>query len=65
MASPSIPTLKLNDGHSIPLIGFGTGTAFYKSSESADVDRALVESIKTAIRLGYTHLDGAEGKPLT
>ncbi|KAI9813897.1 MAG: hypothetical protein M1832_006044 [Thelocarpon impressellum] len=56
----TIPSLKLNDGNEIPLIAYGTGTAWYKSSPSADVDRSMVEAIKTAIRLGYTHLDGAE-----
>ncbi|KAL8780191.1 MAG: hypothetical protein Q9213_006589 [Squamulea squamosa] len=55
-----IPLLKLNDGASIPLIGYGTGTAWYKSDSGSSIDRKLVDAIKTAIKLGYYHLDGAE-----
>ncbi|MCJ1405104.1 hypothetical protein MMC11_008330 [Xylographa trunciseda] len=40
-------------------IGYGTGTARYKSSVGK-IDRKLVETIKMAIKLGYYHLDGAE-----
>lgn len=35
------------------------GTAWYKSSEGS-VDQKVVEGIKTAIKLGYTHFDNAE-----
>ncbi|KAL1625837.1 hypothetical protein SLS54_003309 [Diplodia seriata] len=35
-------------------------TAWYKTGDEAQIDRSLVESTKTAIKLGYTHLDGAE-----
>ncbi|KAL8687640.1 MAG: hypothetical protein Q9218_006243 [Villophora microphyllina] len=55
-----IPSLKLNDGTSIPLLGYGTGTAWYKSSGGGGIDRKCTNAIKTAIRLGYSHLDGAE-----
>ncbi|KAF2491606.1 Aldo/keto reductase [Lophium mytilinum] len=55
-----IPALKLNDGTSIPMLGYGTGTAWYKTGDESKIDRALVETTKTAIKLGYTHLDGAE-----
>ncbi|OMP85730.1 NAD/NADP-dependent indole-3-acetaldehyde reductase, partial [Diplodia seriata] len=41
-------------------LGYGTGTAWYKTGDEAQIDRSLVESTKTAIKLGYTHLDGAE-----
>lgn len=87
-----IPSLKLNDGTSIPvvcqyftllisanrtssvmavstqlgkrsstvdLISPPAGTAWYKKS-AGDIDRTTVEAIKTAIKLGYYHLDGAE-----
>ncbi|KAK4698021.1 hypothetical protein P7C71_g138, partial [Lecanoromycetidae sp. Uapishka_2] len=54
-----IPNLKLNDGTSIPMLGYGTGTAWYKTSEGS-IDRKTVEGVKTAIKLGYTHLDNAE-----
>jgi diketogulonate reductase-like aldo/keto reductase len=41
-------------------IGYGTGTALFKSSNLDIVDRATVDAIKTAIELGYHHIDGAE-----
>lgn len=41
-------------------LGYGTGTAWYKQAGDDSVNRELVEAIKTAIRLGYRHLDGAE-----
>ncbi|KAJ5775952.1 uncharacterized protein N7511_000963 [Penicillium nucicola] len=56
----SIPTLKLNDGVSIPVLGYGTGTAWFKKSADSGINRDLVESIKTAAKLGYHNLDGAE-----
>ncbi|KAK1146243.1 hypothetical protein N8T08_003333 [Aspergillus melleus] len=60
MACPSNVHVKLNDAVSIPILGYGTGTAWYKSAGDTAINRDLVESIKTAIRLGYRHLDGAE-----
>lgn len=57
----TIPNLKLNDGNSIPMLGFGTGTAWYKTSDDGKIDQATIDAVKTAIKLGYTHLDGAEG----
>lgn len=53
-------TVKLNDQVSIPILAYGTGTAWYKTDNKSTVNRDLVEAIKTAIRLGYRHLDGAE-----
>ena len=55
-----IPKLTLNDGTIIPMLGFGTGTAWYKKDPNAPLDEDLVQAIKTAIKLGYYHLDGAE-----
>lgn len=55
----TIPALKLNDGASIPMLGYGVGTAWGKKDESK-LDQAIVEGVKTAIKLGYYHLDGAE-----
>ncbi|KAI9042409.1 aldo/keto reductase [Aspergillus affinis] len=60
MARPSNTHVKLNDAVSIPVLGYGTGTAWYKSAGDTSINRDLVESVKTAIRLGYRHLDGAE-----
>ncbi|KAJ2920894.1 hypothetical protein H1R20_g16199, partial [Candolleomyces eurysporus] len=50
MAPPK--TVTLNDGHVVPWLGFGTGTALYK----ADAE----ELVRLAIETGITHLDGAQ-----
>ncbi|KAK0946498.1 hypothetical protein LTR29_001966 [Friedmanniomyces endolithicus] len=55
-----IPNLKLNDGNSIPMIGFGTGTAWYKSGDESKIDQVCIDSAVSAQKLGYYHLDGAE-----
>ncbi|KAJ5645520.1 hypothetical protein N7507_011531 [Penicillium longicatenatum] len=55
-----IPTTRLNDGTSVPILGYGTGTAWYKSSQDTEINRELVDAAKNAIELGYNHLDGAE-----
>ncbi|KAH8693579.1 putative ketoreductase [Talaromyces proteolyticus] len=60
MSALNIPTIQLNDGTSIPIIGYGTGTAWYKTADSAAVDRDLVEAAKSAMKLGFNHLDCAE-----
>ena len=36
------------------------GTPWFKSSDDHSIDRAVVEGIKTALKLGYTHIDAAE-----
>lgn len=41
-------------------LGYGTGTAWYKTERDSDMNRELIEAIKTAMTLGYSHLDGAE-----
>lgn len=56
----TIPNLKLNDGNLIPMLGYGTGTAWYKTGEESKVDQAIIDAVKLAIKTGYTHLDGAE-----
>lgn len=55
-----IPNLKLNDGNSIPMLGYGTGTAWYKAGDESQIDQACIDSSKMALNLGYYHLDGAE-----
>ena len=50
MSEPRIPTLELNDGISLPAVGFGTYTL--KGSEGVDV-------IQRAIRSGYHLIDSA------
>jgi diketogulonate reductase-like aldo/keto reductase len=56
----AIPNLKLNDGNSMPMLGYGTGTAWYKQGEESKIDQAIIDAVKIAINMGYTHLDGAE-----
>ncbi|KAI1615524.1 ketoreductase, partial [Exophiala viscosa] len=41
-------------------IGYGTGTAWYKNDENSPKDQGLIDAAKTAIKVGYYHLDGAE-----
>lgn len=36
------------------------GTAWYKSDSGSGIDRKLVDATKTALKLGYYHLDAAE-----
>ncbi|KXT06613.1 hypothetical protein AC578_8614 [Pseudocercospora eumusae] len=55
-----IPNLKLNDGNSVPMLAYGTGTAWYKTGDESQLDQACIDGVKMAIKLGYYHLDGAE-----
>ena len=56
----SIPFKELSDGSSIPVLGYGTGTAWFKKDTNAPLDQSLITAAKTAIAMGYMHLDGAE-----
>jgi len=56
----SIPMKELADGNSIPVLGYGTGTAWYKKDVNSPLDQNLVDAAKKAIEFGYMHLDGAE-----
>ncbi len=44
--------IKLNDGKTIPLLAFGTGTAHFQTD--------MQDSVTNAINAGFTHLDGAQ-----
>jgi diketogulonate reductase-like aldo/keto reductase len=55
-----ISTVELPDGAHVPVLGYGTGTAWYKKDASGPLDKKLVEATKKAIETGYMHLDGAE-----
>ena len=46
------PTIKLNDGTSIPWLGFGSGTALYTKDAS--------KQVKQAIQAGFRHIDTAQ-----
>ncbi|KAH8901363.1 Aldo/keto reductase [Thozetella sp. PMI_491] len=52
-----IPTIKLNDGHEIPVLAYGLGTANSKRRNSSE---DIVEHTITGIKAGFYHLDGAE-----
>lgn len=43
-------------------LGYGLGTARAKGRGGSDLDQALVKTVVMAIKGGYHHLDGAEGK---
>ena len=56
-----LQSLKLHDGTEIPMLGYGLGTAHFKSNADAGVDNKIVKTAVMAINAGYYHLDGAEG----
>ncbi|KAI9053841.1 hypothetical protein LZ554_002789 [Drepanopeziza brunnea f. sp. 'monogermtubi'] len=60
ITSLSGATRKLNDGSVVPFLGYGTGTAHYKTDPNSPVDQELVKTVVKAIKAGYYHLDGAE-----
>lgn len=43
-----------------PQLGYGTGTAWYKSGDESQIDQACIDAAMTALKLEYRHLDGAE-----
>ncbi|GAA6027022.1 hypothetical protein JCM8097_006047 [Rhodosporidiobolus ruineniae] len=51
---------KLSDGHTVPGIAFGVGTAWYGKEKDGQVNREIVDTVLLAIKNGYRHLDGAE-----
>lgn len=51
----TFPVHTLSDGTKVPGVAFGIGTAHYGKD-----DDGLVDTIKTAISVGFRHLDGAE-----
>ncbi|KAL6802675.1 NADP-dependent oxidoreductase domain-containing protein [Trichoderma sp. SZMC 28013] len=55
-----IPTLPLKDGNAIPMLGFGTGTAWYKDNPEDPLSPQLVELLKAALTKGYVHIDTAD-----
>jgi len=66
----TVPHIKLNDGHQIPAIGFGTGQSkSYTRTPltiSADIigtahyGKECTEHVLSALNAGYRYLDGAE-----
>ena len=41
-------------------LGYGTGTAWYKSGDESKIDQACIDATKMSIGLAYYHQDGAE-----
>ncbi|KAK4160271.1 Aldo/keto reductase [Cladorrhinum sp. PSN259] len=60
MAAMDWPTVPLKDGVLVPILGFGTGTAWYKDDPNDPVDPRLVQVLKTALSKGFIHLDTAD-----
>ncbi|KAK0634532.1 NADP-dependent oxidoreductase domain-containing protein [Bombardia bombarda] len=56
-----LPSLTLNDSHEIPMLGYGLGTANYKSGKTPAFSPKIVADTVAALKAGYYHLDGAEG----
>jgi len=52
--------IRLSDGHSIPALAFGTGTAWFNRSGSTTVDPNVVQAVSLALKTGVRHLDTAE-----
>jgi diketogulonate reductase-like aldo/keto reductase len=55
--------IKLGNGTPVPVPGFGVGTAWFTKNgndPSRPRNKELIESIKSALQIGYRHLDAAE-----
>ncbi|KAG8157557.1 hypothetical protein KVR01_012599 [Diaporthe batatas] len=59
--SPNIPSKTLADGSRVPVLGFGSGTAWYKDDRFGPFNPAAVKMVEAAIEARYRHLDCAEG----
>ncbi|KAA8571778.1 hypothetical protein EYC84_001748 [Monilinia fructicola] len=55
-----LQNLKLHDGSEIPVLGYGLGTAQYKSNDDGTIDKKIIDTTVMAINAGYYHLDGAQ-----
>ena len=55
--------IKLSNGTPVPALGFGAGTAWYNTAgndPTKPLNQELISSMKSAIDVGYHHLDLAE-----
>lgn len=53
-----VPNLKLPDGHEIPVLGFGTGTAWSSKKRSEEsTGSQILDATKSALGLGYDAAD--------
>ncbi|KAH6620737.1 NADP-dependent oxidoreductase domain-containing protein [Chaetomium sp. MPI-SDFR-AT-0129] len=55
-----IPLLRLHDGNQIPMLAYGTGTAWFKEVGDTSFNQGLVDLTKAAIEKGFYHLDCGE-----
>lgn len=55
-----IPAKKISNGFSLPELGLGTWKFGGGYESDASRDQEWIESLRRAIRMGYTHLDTAE-----
>ncbi|KAK3295119.1 NADP-dependent oxidoreductase domain-containing protein [Chaetomium fimeti] len=60
MATIDWPTVPLKDGVLVPILGFGTGTAWYKDDPNDPFNPELVLVLKAALAKGLIHLDAAD-----
>lgn len=49
----------LSNGNTIPAVGYGTGTKWFKLGRD-EIDTNLVKTLKLALAKGFVHIDGAE-----
>eukprot|EP00271_Cylindrocystis_brebissonii_P010444 TRINITY_DN26631_c0_g1_i1.p1 TRINITY_DN26631_c0_g1~~TRINITY_DN26631_c0_g1_i1.p1 ORF type:complete len:296 (+),score=56.62 TRINITY_DN26631_c0_g1_i1:120-1007(+) len=52
--------MKLPTGKVIPQVGFGVGTRWFNRAGGTELNAALVSAIKSALKVGYRHIDAAE-----
>jgi diketogulonate reductase-like aldo/keto reductase len=55
-AVPRVPTLNLSPGVDIPVLGFGTGTAWFRNARG---ESALTEALIDALNAGFRHIGAA------
>lgn len=53
-------TTKLNNGNTIPTVGWGTGTKWYKSDPNGELDQKTITATVNALEAGQYHIDAAE-----
>ncbi|GAA6016526.1 hypothetical protein JCM10207_002827 [Rhodosporidiobolus poonsookiae] len=54
------PSHTLADGQSVPGVAFGVGTAWFGKEKDGQPHKETVDAVKTALSVGFRHLDGAE-----
>lgn len=52
-------SFKLANGNTIPAVGYGTGTKWFKLGRN-EIDTNLVKTLQLALDKGFVHIDGAE-----